>query len=158
MEGQSSFPVVLLAPGSARLMGHSKALSGSCCEPKWPHVPRHCVTLCPCRALRAPPGLCPESVGTVGLTGFGLPVQPSSWALKEAARSVQGLEKPPLHLGFGGEALEDGAAQPQQNTDETAHPDGPKPFRFHCSGKFILLRCFHVVGLFPPLSLVLKLA
>lgn len=55
--------------------------------------------------------------------------QPSIWALKETARSIQGLEKPPLHLGFGGEALEDGTAQPQQNTGETTHPDGPKPFK-----------------------------
>lgn len=55
--------------------------------------------------------------------------QPSIWALKETARSIQGLEKPPLHLGLGGEALEDGTAQPQQNTGETTHPDGPKPFK-----------------------------
>lgn len=69
-----------------------------------------------------------------------------------------------MDLGFGGGSVEGGAAHTQQNTDETPANCVCQPTRWakaisgDCSVKFILPACFNMIGLFPCLSLALKLA
>lgn len=126
------------------------------------------VTLCPCRALRALPGLallCVSSLwGLWDSLSLALPVQPSSWALKETARLIQGLEKPHLDSGFGGEAPDRASRKKMGQLSPSRAQMRCQPIPMgqslsdYCNGKLILPRCFCVDGLFPPLSLVLKLA
>lgn len=107
---------------------------------------------------RAGSALCRESVGTVGLTEFGSASSAQQLGPEGNSKVNPGAGKAPSGLGFEGEALENGAAQPQQNTDETpAQPDRPKPFKL-LQWKVYLPRYFHVVGLFPPLCSELGLS
>jgi len=64
MEGQSLFPVVLLAPGSARLAGSQRDTDEELLgEPKRHHLSQPHITLPPCKPLSALPG--PESLAVL---------------------------------------------------------------------------------------------
>lgn len=68
MEGQSLFPVVLLAPGSARLAGSQRGTDGDLLgEPKRPHLSQHYITFFPCRPFQ-----CSTRAGIAGCAGSAL--------------------------------------------------------------------------------------
>lgn len=98
-------------------------------------------------------------MSALGLVAVPLPAQPMSRALKETAKSTQGAGRAPFGPWFWRRSSRRWGSSHQQSVDEMpAHPYGPKATSGDCNMKCVLSRCFNKVGLFPRLSLALKLA